>query len=176
MSKKPFLTVREIVLFGIFPALITASQLLLSVLPNIHLTGMFVMLMTLLFRWKALFPLYVYVFLMGLINGFNLWWIPYLYVWTVLWAMTMLIPRKIPKQWARFVYPAVCALHGLIYGTIYAPVHALIYHFNWEQTLIWIANGIPFDLIHCASNLVMGMLLLPLLGALRSFTNPQKTK
>ena len=83
MKKKPFLTLRELVLFGLFPAVIYTSQLLMSVLPNIHLTGMLIMLMTLLFRFKALIPLYVYVLLIGLFNGFNVWWIPYLYIWTV---------------------------------------------------------------------------------------------
>ena len=175
MKKKPFLTLRELVLFGLFPAVIYTSQLLMSVLPNIHLTGMLIMLMTLLFRFKALIPLYVYVLLIGLFNGFNVWWLPYLYIWTVLWAMTMLIPKKIPKDWAVIVYPAVCALHGFLYGILYAPSQALIFGYNLRQTVTWIIQGLPFDAIHGVSNLVMGMAIFPILTALQRFTNP-KTK
>lgn len=175
MKKKPFLTLREIVLFGLFPAVIYTSQLLMSVLPNIHLTGMLIMLMTLLFRFKALIPLYAYVVLIGLFNGFNLWWLPYLYIWTVLWAMTMLIPKKIPKKWAAIVYPAVCSLHGFLYGILYAPSQALMFEYNFQQTVLWILKGIPYDIIHGVSNLIMGTLVLPIFLALQRFTNP-KTK
>lgn len=172
--KKPFLTLREVVLFGLFPAIIYAAQLAMSALPNIHLTGMFIMLMTLLFRAKALIPLYVYVVLMGVTNGFNVWWIPYLYVWTVLWGMTMLIPRKIPDKWAMIVYPAVCALHGFCYGLIYSPAQAMIFGYNFEQTVTWILSGLPFDALHGVGNLFMGTLILPLLKALRHFTKTEK--
>ncbi len=170
MKKKQFLTVREIVLFGLFPALMYASQLVMSALPNIHLTGMLVMLMTLLFRFKALIPLYVYVVIVGLVNGFNLWWIPYLYLWTVLWGMTMLIPKKIPLRVAIFVYPAVCALHGFLYGTLYTPFQAWAFGYTWEQTKIYMLQNIPFDALHGISNLCMGMLIVPLLKALKTFT------
>ncbi len=173
MSRRSFLTLREIVLFGLFPAIIYAAQLATAALPNIHLTGMFILLMTLLFRGKALIPLYVYVVLMGLTNGFNIWWIPYLYIWTVLWGMGMLIPKKIPDKWAMIVYPAVCALHGLFYGILYAPAQALLFHYNAKQTVAWILSGLPFDALHGAGNLAMGMLILPLLKALRHFTKTE---
>ena len=175
MKKRPFLTLRELVLFGIFPAVICTAQIITAALPNIHLTGMFLMLMTRLFRTKALIPLYVYVFLMGLINGFNVWWIPYLYVWTVLWGLTMLIPKKIPDKWAAIVYPVVCALHGFAYGLLYAPAQALLFGYNFEQTIAWILSGIPFDALHGVGNFVAGMLILPLLKALQRCTeaNPK---
>lgn len=173
MSRKKFLTLRELVLFGLFPAVIYVAQLVFAALPNIHLTGMFIMLMTLLFRAKALIPLYVYVALMGVTNGFNVWWIPYLYIWTVLWAITMLIPKKIPNEWAIIVYPAVCALHGFCYGLLYAPAQAILFHYNAQQTAAWILSGIPFDLLHGVGNFFLGTLILPLLKALRWFTKKQ---
>ena len=174
MKKKKLFSLREIVLFGLFPAIIYASQLITAALPNIHLTGMFIMLMTLLFRSKALIPLYIYVLIMGLTNGFNLWWIPYLYIWTVLWGMTMVIPRRIPDKIACFVYPIVCSLHGFAYGVLYAPAQALIFGYDMEQTVAWILSGLPFDLLHGAGNLVAGLLILPLLKALRLFTGQKR--
>ena len=70
----------------------------MSALPNIHLLGMLIMVLTLTFRWRALIPIYIYVFLDGLYFGFNVWWVPYLYVWTVLWGMVMLLPKQMSKK------------------------------------------------------------------------------
>ena len=128
--------------------LMFCSKMIMELLPNIHLIGMFVMVCTIVFRVKALVPIYVFVALTGLYAGFAPWWVPYVYIWTVLWGMTMLIPKKIPPKWACAVYPVVCALHGFAYGTLYAPAQALLYGFDLNQTLAWILSGIPFDVTH----------------------------
>lgn len=171
MRKKPFLTLKEIVLFGLFPALMVGAQFALAALPNIHLTGVFIVILTRLFRAKALIPLYIYVFLMGLQLGFNLWWVPYLYVWVVLWGMAMLIPKNIPDKWAALAYPLVCSLHGFLYGTLWAFSQPFLMDLPWESLGIYIANGIPFDVTHGISNLVLGTLILPTCKALRFFTD-----
>ena len=145
-----------------FAALMFCSKLIMEALPNIHLLGMLTMLMTVVFRKKALIPLYLYVIVQGLNAGFAPWWVPYLYVWTVLWGMTMLLPKKMPTWLAAIVYPAICAIHGFAFGIIYAPGQALLYGFTFEQTLAWIASGFPFDVIHGISNIFTGMLVLPL--------------
>jgi len=155
------------VLFAMFGALMFSSKIIMEALPNIHLLGMFVMLLTVVFRVKALIPIYLYVLAQGIYAGFAQWWIPYLYVWTVLWGMTMLIPKKIPAWLAAIVYPAVCALHGFAFGIIYAPGQALLYGFNFEQTLAWIASGFYFDILHGVSNIFTGILILPLSELLR---------
>ncbi|MBQ8345887.1 MAG: hypothetical protein IJY42_06465 [Clostridia bacterium] len=152
----------ELVLFAMLGAVMFCSKLITEALPNIHLLGMFTMLYTLLFRAKALIPIYVFVFLTGLYAGFSPWWIPYLYLWLILWAVTMLLPRKLPKRGARILYPAVCSLFGLAYGTLYAPAQALMYHIGWEGMLAWIAAGFSFDLLHAAGNLFAGLLIHPL--------------
>lgn len=148
--------------FSMLGALMFCSKIIMEALPNIHLLGMFVITFTLVFRVKALIPIYVYVILNGLYAGFNLWWMPYLYIWTILWAITMILPKKMPRWLCSIVYPAVCALHGLAYGTLYAPAQALMFHLNFEQTIAWIIAGFPFDLIHCIGNLFTGLLVLPL--------------
>ena len=164
-SKKRFLSVREMILFGIFGAVMYCSKLLTDALPNIHLIGMFIMVFTLVYRKKALVPIYVFVLLAGLFSGFAVWWLPYIYIWTVLWGAVMLLPRTLPRKAQYIVYPAVCALHGLAYGTLYAPVQALVYHMSIPSMLAWIAAGFPFDIIHAAGNLALG-LLVPTLSSL----------
>ena len=69
------------------------------------------------------------------------------------------------------VYPTVCAVHGFAFGALYAPAQALMFGFNFEQTVAWIIAGIPFDLIHGASNFVMGLLVLPFSELLEKLYN-----
>ena len=148
-------------LFAMFGALMFCSKLLMEALPNIHLLGMFTMMLTVVFRVKALIPIYIYIMLNGLYAGFDLWWFPYLYIWTILWGITMLIPKNISPKAACIVDPAICALHGFAYGTLYAPAYALMYGLNFEQTLAWIIAGIPFDITHGVSNIFTGLLVYP---------------
>ena len=146
------------------------SKIVMEVLPNIHLLGMFIMVYTVTYRAKALIPIYVFVFLTGLYAGFSMWWIPYLYIWAILWAITMLIPKSIPTKVACVVYPIVCALHGLAYGTLYAPAQALMFGFDFEQTIAWIVSGLPFDALHGVGNFCAGMLIVPLSKTLKKLT------
>lgn len=165
--KKPALSVWEMALFAMFGALMYASKVAMASLPNIHLVGMFIITLTVVFRKKALIPLYLYVLLEGVFGGFTTWWIPYLYVWTVLWGVTMLLPKTMPDAVACVVYPLVCALHGLLFGTLFAPAQALFFHLDFKQTLAWIAAGIPFDVTHAIGNLFAGLLVLPLTKFIR---------
>ena len=166
----------EIALFAMFGALMFASKKIMEVIPNVHLLGMFIMVLTVVFRVKALIPIYLYIMLDGLFGGFGMWWIPYLYIWAVLWGITMLLPKNIPPKIAAVVYPLICALHGLAFGTLYAPTQALMYGLDFEQTLTWIAVGIPYDLIHCVSNLCVGILILPFSQLLKKLISKSRYK
>lgn len=143
-------------------AVMFCSKLIMEMLPNIHLLGMFIMVYTIVWRKKALIPIYVFVLLCGLYAGFSAWWVPYTYVWTVLWGITMLIPKNLPKKFAYIIYPVVCALHGLSFGVLYAPAQALMFGLNFEKMLMWIASGFTFDILHCIGNFAAGILIIPL--------------
>ena len=161
------LTVRETVLFGMLGALMYASKALMELLPNIHLIGVFVVALTVVYRRKALYPIYTFVFITGLVAGFATWWIPYLYLWTVLWGITMLLPKKMPKKVRPIVYMVVCALHGFLYGTLYAPAQALLFGLNLEGMITWIIAGLPFDITHGVSNFFCGILICPIIAVLQ---------
>lgn len=154
--------VRETVIFAMLGALMFSSKIIMELIPNVHLLGTLTMTFTLCFRLKALIPIYIFVMLTGLYAGFSMWWIPYLYIWTVLWGVTMLLPRRIPRKLKYVIYPAVCCLHGLAYGILYAPAQALMFGMNFEQTVAWIIAGLPWDLIHGVGNLFAGLLIVPL--------------
>ena len=169
-QNKKNLSIKEICLFAILGALMFISKIVMEALPNIHLLGMLTIAYTIVFRKKALIPIYVYVFLNGLFAGFNPWWIPYLYIWTILWGLTMLLPKNMPKSVACVVYPILCASHGLFFGVLYAPVQALMYHFTFKQTLTWIAAGLTFDIVHMIGNFAVGLLIFPVSMVLKKLT------
>lgn len=163
-SKKA--SVKEIAVFGMLGALMYASKVIMEVIPNVHFLGTFIVAMTVVYRKKALYPIYVFVFLTGLLNGFGTWWIPYLYIWTVLWAVVMLLPKGLSGKKAIVIYCIVSAMHGFLYGTLYAPFQAIMYNLDFNGTLAWIMAGLPYDLIHGVGNLCCGILIVPLIQLL----------
>lgn len=161
---------REAIVFAMLATIMFCSKIVMEAFPNIHLLGVLTIVYTIVFRIKALIPIYLYVAVNGIYAGFSVWWIPYLYIWTVLWGLTMLIPKRMPKRLSCVIYAVLCALHGLFFGALYAPAQAIMFGFTLEQTLAWIAAGLPFDLIHSFGNLCLGMLILPLSEVLRRVT------
>jgi len=161
------LNIKEIALFGMLGALMYASKIALEILPNVHLLAVFIMAETVVYRQKALYPIYTFVFITGLLNGFSIWWWPYLYIWTVLWGAGMLLPKEMPKKAAPVVYMAVCALHGFLYGTLYSPYQALMFHLDFKGMVSWIIAGLPYDAIHGVSNFFCALLVVPLITVMK---------
>ena len=87
----------------------------------------------------------------------------------------MLLPKKMPKWLAPVVYCAVCAAHGFLYGTLYAPVQALLFGLSFKGMIAWIVAGIPFDITHGISNFFCGILISPCVSALRLGQKATKT-
>lgn len=143
-----------------------ASKIIMEFLPNVHLLGVFVIAYTVVYRKKALYPIYVFVFLTGLFAGFAVWWIPYLYIWTVLWGAVMLLPKNIPSKLKPIVYMLVCSAHGFLYGTLYAPAQAILFGLDFKGMMAWIAAGLPWDCIHGVSNFFCGILIVPIVSAI----------
>ena len=164
-------SIREITLFGLLGAVMYISKIVMDALPNIHLIGVLIVAITVVFRAKALYTIYTFVFLTGLLNGFGVWWVPYLYIWTVLWGAVMLLPRFKKKAVEVVALAVVCSLHGFLYGTLYAPVQALFYGLDFKATIAWIVAGFPFDAIHGISNLLCGTLIIPITKILEKAKN-----
>lgn len=144
------------------------SKVIMEIAPNVHLLGVFTIAYTVVYRKKALYPIYIYVLLNGIFSGFAGWWIPYLYLWTILWGVVMLLPPNIPKKLRPVVYMVICALHGFLFGTLYAPVQAILYGLSFKGMIAWIVAGLPWDFIHGASNFFCGILVVPVVAALQT--------
>ena len=167
------LKIKEIAVFGILGGLLYAQKALLAAIPNVHLGAVMIAAMTLVYRRKALYPIAVYVLLEGLFGGFTIWWIPYLYVWVILWGAVMLLPSGWEsRRYGFLVYMLVCGMHGLLFGTLCAPPQAIGMGLDFRGLTDWILAGLPFDAIHGLSNFCLAILVLPLTRLLRKL---QKT-
>lgn len=84
--------------------LITCKEAISS-LPNVELVTLLVCLFRVHFGVDTLFVIYIFAVVEGLIYGFHpLWWIPYLYVWTILWAVSHLLKKEdSPLAWAAMI-------------------------------------------------------------------------
>ncbi len=148
---------REIILLALFAAMMLSTQVALAAIPNVHLVGVFVILAALLFGWRALYAIYIFVFAEGLIYGFSMWFVNYLYVWTVLTMIAVLF-RKNRSPW---FWSVVAGIFGLLFGALCSIPYFILG--GWAAGFSYWVAGIPFDLVHCASNgALTAILLLPL--------------
>lgn len=170
MERKRWLTTKELIVFSMLGTIMFLSDILMEALPNIHGVAMFIALFTLLYRVKALIPIYVYVALTGVYAGFAMWWIPYLYVWTILWALVMLVPKASSEKIKFILCVVFCSLHGLLFGILYAPLQALMFGLSFKGMITWILAGIPFDIVHMCGNFAMSFLIIPLYKVMKKLT------
>ncbi|MCQ2506337.1 MAG: hypothetical protein MJ113_04075 [Lachnospiraceae bacterium] len=169
------LNLKEAITLALLGALMFCSKLLTESIPNVHFLAMFIIAYTVVFRFKALYAIFTFIMLVGLFYGFGIWWIPYFYLWPILWGVTMLLPKKMPTisigkisfNLAFPVYMIVAGLHGLCYGTLYAPFQALVYGFDFQKTIAWIIAGLPWDVTHCIGNICASTLTLPVISGLK---------
>ncbi len=152
----------ELVLFSMLGALMFCSRIIMQALPNIHLVGMFTVTLTLVFRAKALIPIYISVLLSAIYYSFSPWMIQDVYIWAVLWAIAMPIPKKAPRWILSVVCPVICSLHGFLFGILSAPAHALVFDLGFEEMIAWIVSGAIFDVAHGIGNLFAGLFIIPL--------------
>ena len=169
MRSEKYKKLVDLLVFTMLGVIMLISKLLMEALPNFHLIDTLITAYTIVYRKDALKPIYIFVFLFGLVYSFGIWWIPYLYIWTILWAMVMLLPKNMKPKVAVPVYMIISGLHGLLYGTLYAPAQALLYGYDFKTMVAWIIAGLPFDAMHAVGNVVLGLLIVPIATALRKF-------
>jgi energy-coupling factor transport system substrate-specific component len=151
------LAVREILLLGFFSAILivvqVAKALIAPFLPNIELVSLFIIVYTLALEKKVFYIIYVFTLVEGTIFGFDIWWFSYLYIWSIL-AITVLIFRRMEKP---FFWAIVSGVFGLLFGALTA-IPTLFIGGTGMAVAYWV-NGIIFDLLHCAGNVIAAALL-----------------
>ena len=141
--KRPDL--RELTEMSVLAALTFAGKVAMASLPNIEPVSLMIMLMTVIYGRKALYPIYVYVMLEMLVYGFNLWNLVYLYIWLFL-AVTGTLLLCIRETSGAF---------GLLFGLLCIPVYAAVG--GWHMVFSTWISGIPYDLVHGVSNFLIAL-------------------
>ena len=158
MERKNSITVFDVALVGLMVAVIEVFKFAMMGLPNIELTSFWLVLFSKNFGKKVYWVVPVFTLIEGIVFGFNLWWISYLYVWPILVFAT----RLLKKNDSALIWATVSAVFGLSFGALCA----LPYFFTGTDlqsglTIVfiqWVA-GIPWDITHCVGNFVLMLLL-----------------
>ena len=150
-SKK--LSIREITLFAMLGALLFGAKYVMSLLPNIEPVSLLVMVFAVVLGVKALYPIYLFVGLDILLYGLGGWNFVYLYIWAILWLVAWLM-RKMqhPLGWA-----ILSGTFGLLFGALCSPIYFVVG--GWEMVVAKWISGLSFDLLHCAGNFTLALVL-----------------
>ena len=165
---------RRIVVYALLGALAFLGDIGFEGLPNVHPVASLIAAYTVVYGCSALIPIYVYVFLIGFSWGFGAFWLPYLYVWLPLFLLIHIVPRRWPKTLRAVLYTAVCTLHGLSFGVLWAPAQALLLGFTVKQTIAWIVTGLSFDIVHAFANALTSLVILPIVRVLHLLENKKQ--
>lgn len=146
---------------GLMIAVIEACKLFMQGFPNIEMTSFLVILFTLHYGRLSLYAIPAFILIEGIIYGFGLWWIMYLYAWPLL----ALVTRAFSRVDSAFFFAMVSGIFGLFFGFLCAIPYFFIgfagggFPQGIAQMLAWWVAGIPFDLIHGVSNFVIMFVL-----------------
>ncbi len=155
MTKKgaPAFQVRDVAYMGMMTAVLSAVKQALASVPNVELVSFFIIIFALYFGWKVLPAIYAFVAIEFIIWGFGIWSVYYLYVWTILALLTLLLSRF--KN--IFIFCTLSGAFGLGFGGLCAITNIFIT--GPGGALGWWLAGIPFDLIHAVSNFIVCLVL-----------------
>ena len=130
-----------------------ALKLCMALLPNIEPVSLCLLVFGVVFGYKALYPVFVYVALEILCFGLGVWNVYYLYVWPMLVVLAIFLRHmKQPLAWA-----LVSGVFGLLFGALCGIADIFIGGLGYAVAK-W-ASGIPFDIAHCIGNFIMTLVL-----------------
>ncbi len=153
----------DVALVALMVAVIEVCKFAMVGLPNISLTAFWLVLFSKHFGGKVYYVVPVFTLLEGVVFGFNLWWISYLYAWPLL----VLITKIFRQNDSALIWAVISGIFGLCFGGLFAIPYiftatnlknGLAYAVSW-----WI-SGIPWDITHCVGNFVLMLLLYKPLG------------
>lgn len=152
---------QDVATAGMMVAMIEAFKLVMQGLPNIEMTSFLIILFTLRFGHLTLLVIPAFILTEGLIYGFGLWWIMYLYAWPLL----SLVTHCLRKNDSAFFWAVVSGAFGLLFGLLCAVPYFFIgavgggMGMGLRQMFAWWIAGIPYDLLHGAGNFALMLVL-----------------
>lgn len=163
-------TTADVALVGMMVAVIEACKFAMAALPNLELTSFWVILFALCFGRRIYLVVPVFIVLEGLVYGFGMWWFMYLYAWPLL----ALVTRMLRKMDSALGWAVVSGLFGLMFGALCSIPYGILGAVDGlgsglRAAFAWWVAGIPFDLIHCAGNFALMLVLYrPMRRAMRA--------
>ena len=148
-------TVREIAELALICALMLAGKEALRVIPNVHPITLLILLCVRIYGKRALYPTFAFVFLEIGLYGAGIWNVMYLYTWPLL----VLVALPFRKSDNRLFWAALAGIHGFLFGALCAIPYLFIG--GLPMAAAWWVSGIPYDVIHGVSNMVLTFVLLP---------------
>lgn len=167
------LKVKDITLIGMMIAIIEVSKRALDFLPNIELVTFWIIMFTLFLGKKTIYAVCGFTLIEGLIYGFHIWWIMYLYIWPILVLVTWLFKKnESPVMWA-----IISGIFGMLFGAfgslpyiVIGAVDGGIVHGLYTAATWWVA-GILWDVVHGIANfIIMLVLYYPISLAMKKMT------
>lgn len=152
---------QDVATVGLMVALIEVCKLFMQGLPNIEMTSFLIILFTLRFGRLTLYAIPAFILIEGLIYGFGLWWVMYLYAWPLL----ALVAHAFRRMNSAFFWAIVSGAFGLLFGLLCAIPYFFIglaggsLSQGLTQFFAWWVAGIPYDLIHGAGNFALMLAL-----------------
>ena len=152
---------RDVATAGIMVAMIEVCKLAMQGLPNIEMTSFLLILFTLHFGHLTLLTVPALILIEGLIYGFGLWWVMYLYAWPLL----TLIAYLFRKSDSAFFWAIVSGAFGLLFGLLCSFPYFFIgataggISGGLRAMFAWWIAGIPYDLLHGAGNFALMLAL-----------------
>ena len=152
---------RDAAAVGLMVAVIEVFKLVMQGLPNIEMTSFLLILFTLHFGRLSIYAVPAFILIEGMIYGFGLWWVMYLYAWPLLALVTHLMRRND----SAFFWAVVSGAFGLLFGLMCSFPYFFIgaasggISGGLRAMIAWWVAGIPFDLLHGAGNFALMLAL-----------------
>lgn len=146
---------KDIIICSFLAAILLVVQVMLGSLPNVELVSLLIIVYTLSIGRKTLAVIYLFALFEGLLYGFGIWWVMYLYVWTILYLVVRLLRQNNHK----LIWAVVSGIFGLFFGLLCALPYAAAGGLG--AGIAWWISGIPFDLLHGVSNFFVALVFLP---------------
>ena len=154
--------VLRLVLSGLMGALLVVSKQAMSGLPNLEPVSLLIILFALELPRETPGAITAFILLQGVLYGFGLWWVMYLYVWYLLALLAWLL-RRMDNA---FFWAVFSGLYGLCFGGLCAAVY--LFAKTPAFALSWWLSGLSYDAMHGVGNFVLMLLLYrPLRRALQ---------
>lgn len=124
-------------------------------IPNVEIVTFLFIVFTVLFgKKRALLAAFVFATIEILLWGFGTWILGYYVIWPIAILITD-FALKFTKS--EYVFAAIAGFFGLTFGLFFAVIESFFYGIAYGFTY-WV-SGIPFDIIHGASNFIIALFL-----------------